>query len=88
MPRFQLAGLVLRDKGVLRAHQKLRSPHGAGEITSGTFSPTLGCSIALARVPLACQPGERVEVEIRDRWLPAEIVRYPFVRMGRSLLPG
>jgi aminomethyltransferase len=87
-PRFQLAGLVLRDKGVLRAHQKLRSPHGAGEITSGTFSPTLGCSIALARVPLPCRPGERVEVEIRDRWLQAEIVRYPFVRMGRSLLPG
>jgi aminomethyltransferase len=86
-PRFQLAGLVLRDKGVLRAHQKLRSTHGPGEITSGTFSPTLGCSLALARVPLACQAGERVEVEIRDRRLQAEIVRYPFVRMGRSLLP-
>jgi aminomethyltransferase len=43
--------------------------------------------VALARVPLACQPGERVEVEIRDRRLQAEIVRYPFVRMGRSILP-
>ena len=87
-PRFRMVGLVLRDKGVLRAHQKLRSVHGTGEITSGTFSPTLGCAIALARGPLACQPGERVEVEIRDRWLQAEIVKYPFVRMGRSLLPG
>ena len=87
-PRFQTLGLVLRDKGVLRAHQKLRSGHGGGEITSGTFSPTLGCSIALARVPTACRPGERVEVEIRERRLQAEIVKYPFVRMGRSLLPA
>ncbi len=45
-------------------------------------------SIALARVPTACRPGERVEVEIRERWLQAEIVKYPFVRMGRSLLPA
>lgn len=87
-PRFQMLGLVLRDKGVLRAHQKLRSAHGGGETTSGTFSPTLGCSIALARLPLLCRPGERVEVEIRGRWLEAEIVKYPFVRMGRSLLPA
>ncbi len=87
-PRFQMLGLVLRDRGVLRAHQALRGAHGAGEITSGTFSPTLGCSIALARVPPACRPGERIEVEIRERWLQAEIVRYPFVRMGRSLLPA
>ncbi len=87
-PRFQMLGLVLRDKGVLRAHQKLHSAHGTGEITSGTFSPTLGCSIALARLPLPCRPGEPVEVGIRERWLQAEIVKYPFVRMGRSLLPA
>jgi aminomethyltransferase len=87
-PRFQVLGLVLRDKGVLRAHQKLRSAHGSGETTSGTFSPTLGCSIALARLPLSCRPGELLEVEIRERWLQAEIVKYPFVRMGRSLLPA
>ena len=87
-PRFQLLGLVLRDKGVLRSHQQLRSAHGAGEITSGSFSPTLGRSIALARLPLRARPGEQVEVEIRDRWLAAEAVKYPFVRRGKSLLPG
>src|SRR5262249_47395649 len=86
--RFQTLGLVLREKGVLRAHQQVRSPHGSGETTSGTFSPTLGCSIALARMPMACRRGDRVEVEIRERWLQAEIVKYPFVRMGRSLLPA
>jgi aminomethyltransferase len=87
-PRFQLAGLLLKDKGVLRAHQRLRTAAGAGEITSGTFSPTLGRSVALARVPPGARLGDRVEVEIRDRWFDAEIVKYPFVRMGKSLLPG
>src|SRR4029077_13222675 len=45
-----LVGLVLIDKGgVLRAHQTVHTDHGDGEITSGTFSPTLNQSIALAR---------------------------------------
>jgi len=86
--RFQLLGLVLKDKGVLRAHQRLRSGRGAGEITSGSFSPTLGRSIALARLPLEVEPGESVEVDIRGRWLLAEVVKCPFVRMGKSLLPA
>ena len=86
-PRFQLLGLVLKDKGVLRGHQKLRSAHGNGEVTSGSFSPTLGQSIALARLPLETKPGEIVEVDIRGRWLSAGAVKYPFVRMGKSLLP-
>jgi len=87
-PRFQLLGLVLREKGVLRSHQQLRSPHGSGEVTSGSFSPTLGQSIALARLPLEQRPGDSVEVDIRGRWLQAGVVRYPFVRMGKSLLPA
>jgi aminomethyltransferase len=88
VPRFQQLGLVLSDRGVLRAHQRVRDVHGEGEITSGTFSPTLGRSIALARLPRACAPGETMEVEIRDRWLAAQAVKYPFVRRGKSLLPG
>jgi len=52
-PSRQLIGLVLEDRGVLRSHQKVVLPDGSsGEITSGTFSPTLERSIALARVPL------------------------------------
>src|SRR5512137_1464272 len=50
-PARQLTGLVLLDKGVLRGHQKVQTAQGAGEITSGSFSPTLEKSIALARVP-------------------------------------
>ena len=51
-PKRKLLGLILQGKGgVLRAHQKVRHGHGEGEITSGTFSPTLAQSIAFARVP-------------------------------------
>ncbi len=86
-PRYQLIGLALKDKGVLRSHQLVRCANGKGEVTSGTYSPTLGRAIALARMPLACHPGQRAEVEVRGRWLDAEIVKYPFVRHGKSLLP-
>jgi len=86
-PRAQLVGLVLLDKGVLRSHQPVRTAPGeSGMITSGSFSPTLSCSIALARVPLSVALGDTLEVRIRDKWLPAKVVKYPFVRMGRSLL--
>jgi aminomethyltransferase len=66
---FQLVGLVLLDKGVLRAHQQVNTKHGMGEITSGTFSPTLQQSIALARIPLGIAPGAEVTVTVRDKQL-------------------
>jgi aminomethyltransferase len=82
----QFLGLRLLDKGVLRAHQKVVTTHGDGEITSGTFSPTLQQSIALARLPLACAVGETVKVQIRDKLLDAEIVKPCFVRNGKALI--
>lgn len=82
----QLVGLVLMDKGVLRAHQKVITTHGEGEITSGSFSPTLNASIALARVPAAVAIGDQVQVEIRDRHLQARVVKPPFVRHGKALV--
>jgi glycine cleavage system T protein (aminomethyltransferase) len=79
-------GLVLHDRGVLRSHQKVIVPSvGEGEVTSGTFSPTLERSIALARVP--SQTADRCEVEIRGRLLNAAIVRPPFVRHGKIAVP-
>ena len=83
----QLTGLLLLDRaGVLRAHQNVLTAHGEGEVTSGTFSPTLGQSIALARLPAASAVGEIVHVAIRDKQLPARIVKPPFVRNGRVLV--
>ncbi len=81
----RLVGLVLEERGVLRAHQVVRIEGvGEGEITSGSFSPTLGKSIALARVPAAT--GERAEVEIRGKWFPVRVVRANFVRHGKPLI--
>jgi aminomethyltransferase len=80
----KLVGLVLEDRGVLRGHQRVVTPAGEGELTSGTFSPTLEKSIGFARVPVAT--GERVEVDIRGKLLPARVVKYPFVRHGKALI--
>ncbi|MNO47311.1 Aminomethyltransferase [compost metagenome] len=81
----KLVGLVLEERGVLRAHQVVRvAGIGDGEITSGSFSPTLGKSIALARVPKAT--GDRAEVEIRGKWYPVRVVRANFVRHGKALI--
>ncbi|QWT45523.1 glycine cleavage system aminomethyltransferase GcvT [Azospira inquinata] len=79
-------GLRLLDRGVLRAHQTVHTPHGEGEITSGTFSPTLEVSIALAHLPLATQVGDTVEVDIRGKRLKAQVVKPPFVRHGKALI--
>ena len=78
----RLVGLVLQDKGVLRAGQAVITAQGEGITTSGGFSPTLRRAIAFARIPL----GDAVEcaVSIRGKNLPARIVRPPFVRQGRA----
>jgi aminomethyltransferase len=82
----QFLGLILREKGgVLRAHQKVVSASGQGEITSGTFSPTMQQAIALARLPLGVAVGDTVQVEIRDKKLAATVVKLPFVRHGKIL---
>jgi aminomethyltransferase len=98
----ELVGLLLEERGVLRSHQKvvmartLATPAAAessapaplpptGEVTSGTFSPTLNRSIALARVPRTAASG--VQVEIRGKLHVASIVKPPFVRHGKALIP-
>jgi aminomethyltransferase len=84
-PTQRLVGLVLEEKGVLRAHQRvLLEGLGEGETTSGSFSPTLGKAIALARIPV----GEASEclVEVRNKRLKARIVKPPFVRNGKSVI--
>jgi aminomethyltransferase len=85
-PTRKLVGLVLQDRGVLRGHQKVHTAHGEGEITSGSFSPTLNQSIALARVPKEVQTGDQVQVAIRDKMLAAKVVKYPFARNGKGLI--
>ena len=80
----KLVGLVLEDKGILRGHQKVVvEGAGEGETTSGTFSPTLKQSIALARVPK--ETGDHCQVEIRGKLLNARVVKPVFVRDGKAV---
>ena len=76
----RLTGLALTVKGVMRPGQRVLTEAGAGVVTSGLFSPTLGYSIALARLPAGASGP--VEVLIRNQPRPARIVRPPFVRSG------
>jgi aminomethyltransferase len=88
--KARFVGLILQKEngragGVLRAHQKVVTADGEGEITSGTFSPSMQESIAFARVPASVKPGDKVHVVIRDKQLPASVVKLPFVRNGKVL---
>jgi aminomethyltransferase len=78
----RFVGLLLEDKGVLRNHQRvIVDGVGEGEITSGGYSPTIGRSIALARVPAGDY--DRARVEVRGKFLNVRIVPIPFVRKGK-----
>ena len=81
-------GLVLAERAVMRSHQRVvATVRGDGEITSGTFSPTLSRSIALARVPARCR-SDTVQVDVRGKLLTARVVKPPFVRHGKALVDG
>jgi len=80
----KLVGIVLETRGVMRSHQNVVVEGiGEGEITSGTFSPTLQHSIAMARVPY--DTGSECNIEMRGKLVPARIVKMPFVRNGKKV---
>lgn len=81
----KLTGLIMRDKGILRHGQAVHTNAGAGVITSGTYSPTLAYSIALARVPK--QATGECEVDIRGTRKKAVLCKPPFVRNGTAMHP-
>lgn len=81
----KMVGLILAERGVLRGHQKVivDGVDAPGEITSGSFSPSLQKSIALARVPV--EIGATCKVEIRGKLLNAAVVKPVFVRDGKPV---
>ncbi|MEG3640095.1 glycine cleavage system aminomethyltransferase GcvT [Magnetococcus sp. PR-3] len=82
----QRVGLILENKGVLRAGQPvLYRGRPSGHITSGTWSPTLEKGIAMARLDAAIEIGQTVDVVIRNRSMPARVVGLPFVRRGQAV---
>ncbi len=84
--QFDFLGLVLLGKGIIRAHQKVLTPYGAGEISSGTYSPSLEKSIGLARLPRGQAIPSVVQVNIRDQEIDAQLVKPQFVRRGQILI--
>ena len=76
----KLIGLVLPSGGIARTGARVLTSAGEGIVTSGGFSPTLERPIAIARVPVAAGPD--VEIELRGKTRPAQIVALPFVRNG------
>jgi len=91
-PFWTQVGLILEDKGVMRSHQKIYVNNSqaisdqiiSGEITSGSFSPTLNISIGLARVSPEIKQQGYCFVEIRNKLLKAKIVKLPFVAKKNS----
>ncbi len=82
----QMLGLVLQERGVLRAHQAVLTRHGEGQITSGTFSPTLQVAIGLARLPPGVRAGDAVTAQLRGKAAAARVVGPRFVRHGAALV--
>jgi aminomethyltransferase len=80
-PARRLRGLVATSRGIPRPGMVVRIEGAdAGVVTSGTFSPTLRKGIALALLPPEVDDGSVVEVDVRGRAEPFEVVKPPFVR--------
>jgi aminomethyltransferase len=83
-PRRTLRGLKAVGRGIPRPHMTVLGPDGepAGEVTSGTFSPTLKTGIALALLDPSLEPGQTVGIDVRGRTLEFVITKPPFVQPG------
>ena len=82
-PKRQMLGLRLLERGVMRSHMVVQTEHGDGVITSGTMSPTMGVSIAMASLPRQVKVDDQVRVLIRDKAVAAQVCPLPFVRHGQ-----
>lgn len=84
--RRKLIGFELVDRGIARqGYSVLAAREKIGEVTSGTFSPTLGKAIGLAFVPVRFKdPGTEIGIEIRGRRVRARVVALPFYRRRKT----
>jgi aminomethyltransferase len=81
-PPYRLVGLEMQSRAIPRqGYAIIRDGETVGEVTSGTFSPTLNRPIGLGYVPTGlAEPGTQLSVEVRGRHEPAKIVGLPFYR--------
>ena len=79
-PARSLWGLLAQDRGIPRSHMQVRrGDRVVGEVTSGTFSPTLRQGIGLALLERGTSEGDEVTVDVRGRTSVMRVVRPPFV---------
>ena len=83
-PRRRLRGLLSQDRGIPRSHMRVHrgslDGEDIGEVTSGTFSPTLKQGIALALLDPAVAIGDEVVVDVRGKASTFRVVKPPFVQ--------
>jgi len=80
-PARLLWGIEALDRGIPRSHMAVLDPSGAaiGEVTSGTFSPTLKKGIGLALLAPTVAEGDELAVDVRGRTAAVRVVKPPFV---------
>ncbi len=80
-PKRKLQGIKFLSRGIPRAHMIVKNSEGVavGEVTSGTFSPTLKIGVALALISPEYKVGDQLRVDVRGTDSPIEIVKLPFV---------
>ncbi|HVR88068.1 MAG TPA: glycine cleavage system aminomethyltransferase GcvT [Candidatus Limnocylindria bacterium] len=80
-PSRRIAGLVIEGPVARHGHEVMKDGAAVGLVTSGTFGPTVQKNIALAYVPVdLAKIGTELAVRIRDRDIPARVVKTPFYR--------
>ncbi|MES1964284.1 glycine cleavage system aminomethyltransferase GcvT [Psychrobacter sp. AH5] len=84
-------GLLMTSRGVLREGMEVTINQGTdneqtGIITSGTFSPSLKNSIAIARVPASLSEDDKVQIDLRGKgkFVDVRVLKLPFVRNGQQ----
>ncbi|MGO0576367.1 glycine cleavage system aminomethyltransferase GcvT [Ornithinimicrobium panacihumi] len=79
-------GLLVTGRGIPRAHCAVLDADGnqVGEVTSGTFSPSIKRGIALALLDRSVVEGDKVTIDVRGRQIEAEVKKPPFVQGGAS----
>lgn len=79
-PSRRLTGLVMQERGIPRHGHAVRTETSTGTVTSGNISPMLDTGIALAYMSPPVEIDAEAEVQIRDKWLSARVVKPPFHR--------
>ena len=86
IPEYLLVGLKFSSKRAAREHDVVYSDDAEiGEVSSGSLAPSLGVAVAMAYVKSDfSKVGNLLDVEIRGKRFPAEVVELPFYKKGTA----